>query len=51
MAVPNAPVLDYGRLTRFLLPSLIGAFVFLFPVRDGDVFTIPMAVMSNRLTA
>jgi nucleoside recognition membrane protein YjiH len=51
MTGTSAPALDYGRLLKFLLPSLIGAFVFLFPVRDGGVFTIPMAVMSNRLTA
>ena len=38
-------------LLKFLLPSLAGAFVFLFPVRDGDVVTIPMAVMTGWLTA
>lgn len=42
---PSGPV-----LIRFLLPSLVGSFVFLFPVRDGDAFTIPMAVMSGWLT-
>lgn len=40
-----------GGLLKFLLPSLAGAFMFLFPVRDGDVITIPMAVMTGWLTA
>ena len=40
-----------GRLLKFLLPSLAGAFMFLFPVRDGDIVTIPMAVMTGWLTA
>lgn len=39
-----------GNWTKFLLPSLIGAFAFLFPVRDDGVFTIPMALLSGRLT-
>jgi nucleoside recognition membrane protein YjiH len=34
---------------KFLLPSLVGVLVFITPVRDDGVFTIPMAVMSNRL--
>lgn len=37
-------------LVKFLLPSLAGAFVFLFPVRSDGVFTIPMAILSSRLT-
>lgn len=36
---------------KFLIPSLIGAIAFLLPVRDGGVYTIPMAVLSGRLTA
>lgn len=39
------------NLLKFLLPSLAGAFIFLFPVRDGDILTIPMAVMTGWLTA
>lgn len=38
-------------LLRFLLPSGVGAFVFLFPVRGSDgIFTIPMALVSGWLT-
>ncbi len=41
-----------SALLRFLLPSAVGAFVFLFPVRGDDgVFTIPMALASGWLTA
>lgn len=40
-----------GSLLKFLLPSLAGAFMFLFPVADGDIVTIPMAVMTGWLTA
>lgn len=40
------------ELLRFLLPSAIGGFAFLFPVRGDDgVFTIPMALVSGWLTA
>lgn len=35
---------------KFLIPSLIGAVAFLLPVRDDGVYTIPMAVLSGRLT-
>ena len=37
------------RLIRFLVPSIIGAFVFLFPTRYEDVYTIPIAIMTNKL--
>ncbi|MDX1482357.1 MAG: YjiH family protein [Woeseiaceae bacterium] len=50
MADGSVPKPGAAVLIRFLLPSLVGAFVFLFPVRDGNVFTIPMAIMSNWLT-
>lgn len=39
-----------NALLKFLIPSLIGGFVFLFPVRKDGVFTIPMAVLSDGLT-
>ncbi len=35
---------------KFLIPSLIGAFAFLFPVRKDGVLTIPMAVLSDGLS-
>jgi nucleoside recognition membrane protein YjiH len=40
-----------STLWKFALPSVVGAFVFLFPVEKDGVFTIPMAVMSDWLTA
>lgn len=40
-----------GAFARFLLPSVIGAVAFLLPVRDGETVTIPMAILSSRLTA
>ena len=40
-----------GTLVKFLLPSLLGAVAFLFPVREDGVFTIPMALLSGKLTA
>jgi len=48
---PPAQPNRQGHLLKFLLPSLAGAFIFLFPVRDGDIVTIPMAVMTSWLTA
>lgn len=36
---------------KFLLPSALGAFAFLFPVADEGVVTIPLALMSDWLTA
>ena len=38
------------RLLRFLLPSLLGAFFFLFPIRYEGGWTIPMGVLSDVLT-
>ena len=46
MATTRTP----GTVAKFLLPSLLGAAAFLFPVRDDGVFTIPMALLSGRLT-
>ena len=37
-------------ILKFVIPSLIGAFAFLFPVLDDGVYTIPMALLSGRLT-
>jgi nucleoside recognition membrane protein YjiH len=37
------------RLIRFLVPSIIGAFVFLYPTRYEGVYTIPIAVLTNKL--
>ena len=41
---------DRKRLLRFLLPSVLGAFFFLLPVRYDGGWTIPMGVLSGLLT-
>jgi len=47
----DGPPESAGRaaLLKFLIPSLIGGFTFLVPVRDEGVITIPMAIASNSL--
>lgn len=35
---------------KFIAGSSVGALCFLFPVKDDDVVTIPIALFSNRLT-
>ena len=40
-----------GAVAKFLIPSLFGAVAFLFPVRDDGAFTIPMALLSGKLTS
>ena len=37
------------RVLRFLIPSLVGVFAFLYPVRDEGTYTIPMAMLSDGL--
>ena len=37
------------RLLRFALPSILGVFFFLFPVRYQGSWTIPMSVLSDVL--
>lgn len=52
METPAKSATGLPDLLRFLLPSAIGGFAFLFPVRGDDgVFTIPMALVSGWLTA
>lgn len=41
---------DRKRLLRFLLPSALGAFFFLLPVKYEGGWTIPMGVLSALLT-
>ena len=41
---------DTRPLLRFLLPSVLGAFFFLLPVRHEGGWTIPMGVLSDLLT-
>jgi len=38
------------QLLRFLVPSLLGVFFFLFPIRYEGGWTIPMGVLSDGLT-
>jgi len=37
-------------LLKFALPSLVGIYVFLFPIKHEGVFTIPMALMASWLS-
>ncbi|MBP2258931.1 YjiH family protein [Virgibacillus alimentarius] len=38
---------DKKGLLRFLIPSLFGVFIFLFPIYDGDTFNIPLGVVTE----
>lgn len=44
------PETSNSTWVKFLAGSTIGALCFLFPVKDGDVVTIPIALASNHLT-
>ena len=46
----NKKMTDTRQLLRFLLPSVLGVFFFLLPVRYEDGWTIPMGVLSALLT-
>lgn len=46
----STPAASSGAVAKFVVPSLLGAFAFLFPLKDEGVFTIPMALLSGRLT-
>ena len=37
------------RFFRFLIPSLIGAFLFVTPINQGGNLTIPIAMVANKL--
>ena len=37
------------RFLKFLIPSMIGAFLFVIPVKQGGNLTIPVAVLANKL--
>ncbi|WP_163969454.1 YjiH family protein [Oceanobacillus halotolerans] len=34
---------------RFVIPSLLGVFLFMTPISTGDGFTIPIAILANRI--
>ena len=42
-------ILKDPRFLKFLIPSLIGAFLFVIPVSQGGNLTIPIAVVANKL--
>ena len=42
-------MLKEKRFYRFLIPSLIGAFLFVTPISQGGNLTIPVAVAANKL--
>ena len=37
------------RFYKFLIPSLIGTFLFVTPINQGGNLTIPIAVVANKL--
>ena len=46
----SEPIAKNTTWLKFIAGSTVGALCFLFPVRDGDVVTIPIALASNNLT-
>ena len=42
-------LLQDKRFLKFLFPSLIGAFLFVTPIKQGGNMTIPIAVAANKL--
>ncbi|MEK4801141.1 MULTISPECIES: YjiH family protein [Oceanobacillus] len=42
----NASI-DRKGLMKFVLPSLFGAFIFLFPIIDGGAFNIPLGIITE----
>ena len=42
-------ILNDKRFFKFLFPSLIGAFLFVTPIKQGGNMTIPIAVAANKL--
>ena len=42
-------ILKDPRFLKFLIPSLIGAFLFVIPISQGGNLTIPIAVVANKL--
>ncbi|WP_077328865.1 YjiH family protein [Virgibacillus siamensis] len=41
--------IDRNGLLKFLLPSLFGVFIFLFPVYDNSSFNIPLGIITEYL--
>ncbi|MEE1072528.1 MAG: YjiH family protein [Cellulosilyticum sp.] len=47
LTTSNKPKL--GPILKFLLPSLLGIFLFMLPIPYGDSLTIPIAILSSSL--
>lgn len=47
----SAKAVDMRTLFAFIVPSLIGVFLFMTPVAIGEAMTIPIAVMAKSLQA
>jgi len=47
---PNIYKPNGSELARFLIPSLIGAFLFLAPIPTADAFIIPLGIIINMVT-
>lgn len=43
----TAKSIDKRGLVKFLLPSLFGIFIFLFPIYDGETFNIPLGIITE----
>lgn len=46
----SEPITKTSTWLKFVAGSTVGGLCFLFPVKDGDVVTIPIALASNNLT-
>ena len=47
----TSPQYDWRTWFAFLVPSLIGVFLFMTPVPSGEIMTIPIAVMAKAIQA
>lgn len=45
----QAQAIDWKTLFAFIVPSLIGVFLFMTPVAIGEAMTIPIAVLAKKL--
>ena len=41
---------SFGTWLKFLVPSLLGIFIFIFPIKDAnDELTVPVALIANKI--
>ena len=45
----TSPQYDWRTWFAFLVPSLIGVFLFMTPVSSGEAMTIPIAMMAKAM--